>query len=413
MGEFAGRSIEVDVTNIAHGGVGVARHDGRVVFVADAIPGERVVARVTEDSKKSFWRAETVSVVTASEFRQPHVWTAASIDRDPAERAGGAEFGHIRLEHQRELKRQVLAESLQRMAKVTSDVQVEPLPGDDERGGTGWRTRVRLHVDDSGRAGPFAARSHRVIPVTELPLATDELSAAAPLDQDFTGSDHVDVLAPSTGGVRLIIGGKNAQKRTTITEIVGEREFRLADSGFWQVHRSAAQALTKAVQDAVDPARFDPAAHNLDLYGGVGLFAAAVADRFGPTTKITTVESDAIATDYAADNLAEWIGARSETARVERWVRDLAASASASERSRLARATIVLDPPRSGAGRDVVASIAALAPAQVVYVACDPVAFARDVEFFAGHGYTLTALRAFDLFPNTHHVEAVGTLSRG
>ncbi|MDJ0336494.1 class I SAM-dependent RNA methyltransferase [Salinibacterium sp. G-O1] len=412
MGEFAGRSIEVDVTNIAHGGVSVARHDGRVVFVADAIPGERVVARVSEDSKKSFWRAETVSVVSPSEHRQPHVWSAASIDRDPADRAGGAEFGHINLAHQRELKRQVLAESLQRMAKVESDVQVEALPGDEERGGTGWRTRVRLHVDDTGRAGPFAARSHRVIPVSELPLATDELSAAAPLDQDFTGSEHVDVLAPSSGGVRLIIGGKKAQKRSTITEIVGDREFRLADSGFWQVHRNAAETLTKAVQDAVDPERFDPQAHNLDLYGGVGLLAAAIADRFGPATRITTVESDAIATDYAADNLAEWIGARSETARVERWVRDLAASASATEKSRLARATVVLDPPRSGAGRDVVASVASLAPAQVIYVACDPVAFARDVDFFAGHGYTLTGLRAFDLFPNTHHVEAVGTLSR-
>ena len=412
MGEFAGRLIEVDVTNIAHGGVAVARHEGRVVFVADAIPGERVLARVSEDSKKSFWRAETMEVLEPSEFRQPHVWSAASIDRDPAQRAGGAEFGHIQLEHQRQLKRQVLTESLQRMARVASDVVVEALPGDEERRGTGWRTRVRLHVDESGRVGPFAARSHRVIPVTELPLATDELSAAAPLDQDFAGSEHVDVLTPSTGGVRLIIGGKVAQKRSTITEVVGEREFRLADSGFWQVHRSAALALTSAVQDAVDPDRFDPLAHNLDLYGGVGLLAAAVADRFGPTTKMTTVESDAVATDYAADNLAEWLGARSETARVERWVRELASSATASEKSRLARATIVLDPPRSGVGREVVASIAALAPQQIVYVACDPVAFARDVDFFAGHGYTLIGLRAFDLFPNTHHVEAVGTLSR-
>jgi tRNA/tmRNA/rRNA uracil-C5-methylase (TrmA/RlmC/RlmD family) len=412
MGEFAGRSIEVDVTNIAHGGMGVARYEGRVVFVADAIPGERVLARVSEDSKRSFWRAETVQVLQPSEFRQPHVWSAASLDRDPVDRAGGAEFGHIQLVHQRELKRQVLAESLQRMAGLTSDVQVEALEGDDERGGTGWRTRVRLHVDDSGRAGPFAARSHRVIPVTELPLATDDLSAAAPLDQDFTGTEHVDVLAPSTGGVRLIVGGKVPQKRTTITEVVGKREFRLADSGFWQVHRSAAAALTKAVQEAIDPGRFDPLAHNLDLYGGVGLLAAAVADRFGSATRITTVESDAIATDYAADNLAEWLGARSETARVERWVRDLAATATATERSRLARATVVLDPPRSGAGREVVASVAALAPTQVVYVACDPVAFARDVEFFSSHGYTLTGLQAFDLFPNTHHVEAVGTLSR-
>ncbi|MBU4464863.1 MAG: class I SAM-dependent RNA methyltransferase, partial [Actinobacteria bacterium] len=204
MGEWTGRSIEVDVTNIAHGGVAVARHEGRVVFVSDAIPGERVLARVTEDSKKSFWRAETLSVVEPSEFRQPHVWGAASIDRDPADRAGGAEFGHIVLSHQRELKRRVLAEALQRMAGIETNVVIEALPGDDERGGTGWRTRVRLHVDESGRPGPYAARSHRVIPVTELPLATDELSAAAPLSEDFTGADTVDVLAPSTGGVRLV-----------------------------------------------------------------------------------------------------------------------------------------------------------------------------------------------------------------
>lgn len=409
MGEWAGKSIEVDVTNIAHGGISVARHDGRVVFVTDAIPGERVVARVTDDSKAKFWRADTVSVVTPSEHRRPHVWSAAALERDPSDRAGGAEFGHIALAHQRELKRRVLTESLARMARVERDVAVEALPGDDERSGTGWRTRVRLHVDGSGRPGPYAARSHRVIPVDDLPLATDELAAAAPLDQEFSGFDHVDILNPSTGGTRLVLG---EQKASVITEVVGGREFRLSDRGFWQVHRSAAAALTGAVQDAIDGQLFDPLAHNLDLYGGVGLLAAAVGDRFGPATRITSVESDSRATDFASENLSEWLGARAETGRVERWVRELAASSSASDRSRLARATVVLDPPRSGAGKDVVDTLAELAPAQVVYVACDPVAFARDVELFARHGYELTALRALDLFPNTHHVEAVGTLSR-
>jgi tRNA/tmRNA/rRNA uracil-C5-methylase (TrmA/RlmC/RlmD family) len=409
MGELQGSTLELDVTNIAHGGVSVARHDGRVVFVSDAIPGERVLARVTEDSKKSFWRAETVAVIEPSEHRQQHVWGAASIDRDPDDRAGGAEFGHIALAHQRELKRQVLADALQRMAGITSDVVVEAVLGDDELGGTGWRTRVRLHVDESGRPGPFAARSHRVIPVTDLPLATAELAEAAPLGLLFEGEEHIDVLAPSSGGVRLIVG---RQKPSVITEIVGEREFRLADGGFWQVHRGAASTLTAAVQDAIDPAAFDPSAANLDLYGGVGLLAAAVGDRFGPSTRITTVESDPAATDFAAANLAEWLGARAETGRVERWVRELAASAGPAEKARLAKATIVLDPPRSGAGREVVDVIAALDPAQVVYVACDPVAFARDVDLFAKRGYSLARLRAYDLFPNTHHVEAVGTLSR-
>lgn len=409
MGEWAGRPIEVDVTNIAHGGVSVARHEGRVVFVADAIPGERVIARVTDDSKAKFWRADTVSVMTPSEHRQPHIWSAAALERDPADRAGGAEFGHIALAHQRELKLQVLTESLARMAKVETDVVVEALPGDEERSGTGWRTRVRLHVDESGRPGPYAARSHRVIRVTDLPLATDELAAAAPLDQDFSGFDTVDVLAPSTGGTRLVIGD---QKPSVITEVVGGREFRLSDRGFWQVHRAAAETLTRAVQDAIDGDRFDPLAHNLDLYGGVGLLAAAVGDRFGPATRITSVESDPAATDFAAENLSEWLGARAETGRVERWIRELAASASPTERARLAKGTVILDPPRSGAGKDVVDTIAGLTPAQVVYVACDPVAFARDVELFQRHGYELSALRAFDIFPNTHHVEAVGTLIR-
>ncbi|MGV8851186.1 MAG: class I SAM-dependent RNA methyltransferase [Rhodoglobus sp.] len=409
MGELLGKMIEVDVTNIAHGGVGVARHDGRVVFVSDAIPGERVLVRITDDKKKSFWRAETVKVITASEHRRGHVWSAASIDRDPENRAGGAEFGHIELGHQRALKAQILAESLERMAKVTLEPTVEAVPGDDERGGLGWRTRVSLHVDEHGNVGPFAARSHRVVSVADLPLATPELSAGAPLSQNFDGFDRVDVLNPSSGGVRLIMG---KQKPQVITELVGEREFSLLDSGFWQVHHGAAQVLTAAVQDAIDPEMFDPAASNLDLYGGVGLFAAAVGDKFGPTTKITTVEAESSATDHAAKNLSEWLGAHAETGRVDRWLRQLVANATATERTRLERATIVLDPPRSGAGRDVVELVGAAKPAQVVYVACDPVAFARDVAFFNEQGYRLSKVRAFDLFPHTHHVEAVGTFTR-
>jgi tRNA/tmRNA/rRNA uracil-C5-methylase (TrmA/RlmC/RlmD family) len=398
--------LTLDVTNIAHGGIGVARHEGRVVFVSDAIPGERVVARVSDDRKAKFWRADTVEVLEPSEHRRPHVWASAALDRDPADRAGGAEFGHIELAHQRELKRQVLADALSRMADTVSDVVVEPTAGETD--GLGWRTRVRLHVDEDGRLGQYAARSHRVIPVPDLPLATAELAAGAPLAERFPGEQAVDVLAPSTGGVRLVVGD---QKPSTITERVGDREFRLADTGFWQVHREAAATLTAAVQDAVVPERFDPAAANLDLYGGVGLFAAALGDRFG-ALRITSVESDPSATEHAAGNLAEWVGARAETGRVERWMRALGATATAGERSRLERATVVLDPPRSGAGREVVDAIADLRVDQVVFVACDPVSFARDVALFAGRGYRLASLRAFDLFPHTHHVEAVGTLIR-
>jgi tRNA/tmRNA/rRNA uracil-C5-methylase (TrmA/RlmC/RlmD family) len=409
MGDMQGHDVELDVTSIAHGGISVARLDGRVVFVTDAIPGEKVIARVTDDRKKSFWRADTTAVVEASPHRQEHVWRAASLEQDPAVRAGGAEFGHIALPHQRELKRQVLTDALERMAKIRSDVVVEPVAGDDETRGTRWRTRIRLHVDEQGRPGPYSARSHTVLRVDDLPLATEAVEEVAPLDQLFPGEERIDVLAPAEGGARLIIG---RQARTTVVERVGDREFRLDDAGFWQVHHGAAAALTAAVQDLIDPDLFDPKASNLDLYGGVGLLAAAVGDRFGPGPRITSVESDSRATDHAAENLQEWIGAQAVTGRVERWIRDLAHATTASDRSRLKGATVVLDPPRSGAGRDVVNEIASFEPAQVVYVACDPVALARDVAFFAERGYQVAAIRAFDLFPNTHHLETVVRLTR-
>lgn len=400
-----GKTVEIDVTNIAHGGIAVARHEGRVIFVSDAIPGERVQARISEDSKKSFWRAETVSVLQPSEHRQAHVWSAASIDRAPEDRAGGAEFGHIELSHQRELKRQVLADSLKRMAGLESDVAVEAIEGAED--GTGWRTRLRLHVSEDGVLGPYAARSHRVIPVNDVPLATPALAAITPLTERFTGSTHVDIVAPSAGNAFVLSGDSNSTTRPKsqrIVERVGEREFRLDVRGFWQVHHGAAQALTTAVQDAIDETHFDARAANQDLYGGVGLLAAAVGDRFGNHTRITTVESDPLATDHAAENLAEWMGAQAITARVDRYLLQLKKAGTS-----LKGATVVLDPPRAGAGKLVVDSLAELGATQLVYVACDPVALARDVALLRERGYELTRMRAYDLFPHTHHLETVAS----
>lgn len=415
MGESVGTLLDLDVTGIAHGGISVARHEGRVVFVSDAVPGERVVARVTEDRKKSFWRADTVAVTEPSEHRVDHVWPEAALDRDPADRAGGAEFGHIALAHQRTLKHDVLVDSFARFARTDlaevlgADVVVEAAPGDDEANGLGWRTRVRLHVDEQGTPGPFAARSHTVVPVTSLPLATAVVQASAPLGRgSMPGSSVVDVLAPSSSGsARLVV---DEQKPTVVTELVGERTFQVDDDGFWQVHRAAPAVLTAAVQDLVDPERLDPEGQHLDLYGGVGLLAAALGDLVGPKVRMTSVEGAPRATEHAQENLAEWLGARAETGRVDRWLQRTVDTASRAERDRLRAGTIVLDPPRSGAGREVVERIAALQPAQVVYVACDPVALARDVATFADLGYRLEALRAVDLFPHTHHLEAVARL---
>ncbi len=453
----------------------MARLDGRVVFVADAIPGERVLARVTDDGKSSFWRAETVEVLDASPDRVPHVWSAASIERDPRARAGGAEFGHISLPRQRALKAEVLTDALHRFGgldrSVPLEVEVEPIgSGALREDGTRWRSRIRLHRGADGRFGPYAARSHTVVPVEDLPLATAAVEEAVAFGRrmDDVDAAAIEIVETSEGEVRVLevaeersktgrggrgargSGGRGASAHgaggrgrrdagrsgsagsgagasdrdgsegsapktaATIVERVGDREFRLAENGFWQVHVDAARTLTEVVQSQTRADLFDPRAANQDLYGGVGLLAAAIADRFGPATRITSVESDPMATDHAAENLAEWLGARAVTGRVDRYLAELerTAAGSAEDRRRLAAATVVIDPPRSGAGRQVVESLARLDVAQVVYVACDPVAFARDLATFREAGYELDALRAFDLFPHTHHFETVGTLVR-
>ncbi|SFS13968.1 23S rRNA m(5)U-1939 methyltransferase [Agrococcus baldri] len=414
-----GQIVELTIDNVAHGGRFVGRHGavdgerGRVVFVPDTMPGETVRAQIVE-VKKSFAVAVALEVVDASADRVEHVWPEAAIDRSPAERAGGAEFGHIRLARQRELKQRVIEDALQRTGGITRDVTVKAAPGDVERGGLGWRTRVRLHVDDRGRQGPFAPRSHEVVPVTSLPLATEGIQLSAQLDQRLGGVTAVDYVEWSDGEVDVIAmeGAPERGRTDTIVETVGEREFQLDRSGFWQVHRKAPQVLTDALRRVIDVDRVDPAGWSLDLYGGVGLFAATMAETLGERTRVTSVEGDEVATDHASENLAEWLGATAETGRVDRWLRELAKRASSAERERLANGLIVLDPPRAGAGLDVIGQIADLEPAQIVYVACDPVALARDAKLLGERGWEIASLEAFDLFPHTHHVEAVAAFRR-
>ncbi|CAB4911164.1 MAG: TRAM domain-containing protein [Actinobacteria bacterium] len=406
---IVGDEFECDITNVAHGGVFVARHDGRVVFVADALVGERVRVRVTDSEKSRFWRAETVAVIEPSAHRRDHVWAEASVDRPPENRPGGAEFGHIDLAYQRELKSKVLADAFERVGKMplatlfAESVSVHAVGTDDDSNGLHWRTRVRLHSDAQGQVGPFAARTHRVIPVTTLPLAATDIGSIMPRNLSLHGPGAIDFVAPGGANARQI----DADSPLVVTEHVGPRVFQVRARGFWQVHRDAAPTLTRAVGDAIDSALLEPQAANLDLYGGVGLLAAALGDIAGPTTRMTTVESDADATDFAAENLAEWVGARAVTATVERYLREQHTQSSKTERARFARATVILDPPRSGAGRSVIEALSVLAPAQIIYVACDPVALARDTALLATQGYQISHLRAFDLFPHTHHFECV------
>src|SRR5690606_11258636 len=191
--------------------------------------------------------------------------------------------------------------------------------------------------------------------------------------------------------------GRTSARRGSgvLHERVGDREFRVAGSGFWQVHPGAAQTLLDAVLAFAEP---EPGEWALDLYCGAGLFAAGLAEAVGPDGAVFGLESDGAAVRDARANLRDLPQARVERGRVEE-----ALDRYAIERADL----VVVDPPRSGLGRDVVSRIAALEPSRIVYVSCDPATLARALAWLAGRGDPRAGLRAFDAVRVTHRVACV------
>lgn len=400
---WVGQNLVLNIEKVAHGGIFVARHDGRVVFVSHVLPGEKVKAQVFEDRGGSFCRAEPTEIIEPSPDRVAQVWKQAGPGG-----AGGAEFGHIKLDRQRELKADVIEEALDRMSGIKLRPVVEPVPGDDENNGLGYRSRVQLHVDEAGNVGPYRERSHEVIRVKDLPLATEDIRDLEFHHKNFQNVKKIEIAASNTGGTQWRIDGKVKGDERLIERAAG-RTFRISGGGFWQVHRGAADLLGNTVTSMAATVGFDKAAQNLDLYGGVGLFSGALAAKFGKDLEITSVESFRQATDDATLNLNDLSKAKVVCAPVERF---LDKHLSEKSTARNSSATIVLDPPRSGAGAKVVGRLVELAPKHIIYVACDPIALARDLKSFIAGGYRLAQLRAFDLFPHTHHVECVASLVR-
>ncbi|MGH4026888.1 MAG: class I SAM-dependent RNA methyltransferase [Pseudonocardiaceae bacterium] len=395
-----GGELVLTVGPAGHGGFCVARHEGRVVFVRHALPGERVRAVVTEDRGGSYCRADAVEVLDPAPGRVLPPCPASGPGG-----CGGCDFQHVDPAVQRGLKAAVVAEAMRRIAGLEVAVTVEELPG----GPLGWRTRTRLAVDGAGYAGFRVHRSHAVLPVSDCPLTAPGVLAPV-LDRRWRPGGELEVVADDAGVLHVaeVRPGRPPSwirgSGRAVQQAAGRR-WEISAAGFWQVHPGAAAALTAIVGEW---SAASDGATGWDLYGGVGLFASVLAGQVGRAGSVTVVESSRRAVADGSRALSDLPQVRFVRARVERALAERALTELAGQPE-----VVVLDPPRRGAGRQVANAVARRGPGRIVHIGCDPAALARDVAAYLDAGYRLVMLRALDAFPMTHHIECVALLKPG
>jgi tRNA/tmRNA/rRNA uracil-C5-methylase (TrmA/RlmC/RlmD family) len=389
-----GDLLEVTIEKVAHGGHFIARHDGAVIFVRHAIPGERCIIEVTSTGS-SFNRADVVEVLEKSEHR-----VVAPCEYSHRSGCGGCDFQHIDPAYQRQLKSDVIKEQFSRIAKMQVEIEVEEVSK-----ATHWRTRAIATTNRNGKLGFYKSRSHTVVPVSDCLICVDGLGIKDLAASHLKGDMRVEVSASNTGERTVALAPTRGEEKARISEgpvvlhekVLG-RTLEVSQASFWQSNERAAEVLTQTVLQLADLKTGD---HVLDLYGGVGLFTAAILEAVGTSGHVDLIEGSKIATADAARNFAQYSNVTIATGDVAKLLPRITAAD-----------VVVLDPPRDGAGKEAVAEITRLAPRSIVYVACDPAALARDTAYLADHSYSLVKLRAFDLFPMTHHIECVALYTR-
>lgn len=387
----------------ANGGRCVARHDGRVVFVRYALPGETVRTRVVS-AHGSYWHADAVEVIDASPDRIDSLCPIAGADG-----AGCCDLAFADPAAARRIKGAVVANQLARLGGY--DWRDEDTAVADEvgtTGATGWRTRVRLDTSEAGRAGFH--RYHSAELVDDLACAQLPPGMLDGLgERTWPPGAHLHVAIDGDGQRHVVQAGPRVARRKSLTQVVegryeavqrvGERVWRVPVTAFWQAHRDAPALYSQLVGSW---AALRPGMTAWDLYGGAGVFASVLAESVGDGGRVVTVDTSRGASRAARATLADLPSVSVVTDSVRR------ALAQEPVRADVA----VLDPPRTGAGREVIDLLAAAAVPRVIHIGCEAASFARDVGLYLGHGYAVEELRVFDSFPLTHHVECVAVLTR-
>ena len=385
-----GDRITVEIGPIAHGGHFIARHKGQVIFFRYGITGEEAVVEITSTSSK-LARGDAIEILKASEDRvvPPCKYAVPG-------GCGGCDFQHIEISAQLELKRSVIREQFSRLGRIEIDLDVLPV---EPTNGLHWRTRMDFAISKNGKPGLYSARSKEVTEIDKCLIAVEAINDPAMFARNWKGEDRLEVAVSSSGEKNVSRGGRSISGPTQLHEVVGEHTYEISPTSFWQSHSAAPQTLTKLVMDLM---ALRPGDQVCDLYGGVGLFTAPMAEDVGDIGKVHLIESSHRATQDALKIFEKMKNVVVHSGRVEQKLPLI---------NRVD--VILLDPPRTGAGEMVIKQMLAKKPRTIVYVSCDPASMARDARALEEGGYHLNHIVGFDLFPMTQHVECVARFSLG
>ena len=385
-----GDRITVEIGPIAHGGHFIARHKGQVIFVRYGITGEEAVVEITSTSAK-LARGDAIEILKPSKDRvvPPCKYAVPG-------GCGGCDFQHIEISAQLELKRSVIREQLSRLGRIEIDLDVLPA---EPVNGLHWRTRMDFAISKNGKPGLYSARSKEVTEIDKCLIAVKAINDPAMFARSWKGEDRLEVAVSSSGEKNVSRGGRSISGPTQLHEVVGEHTYQISPTSFWQSHSAAPKTLTKLVMDLM---ALRPGDQVCDLYGGVGLFTAPMAEDVGDIGKVHLIESSHRATQDALKIFEKVKNVVVHSGRVEQKLPLI---------NRVD--VILLDPPRTGAGEMVVKQMIAKKPRTIVYVSCDPASLARDARALEEGGYHLNHIVGFDLFPMTQHVECVARFSLG
>lgn len=408
--------FEIVIEKVVYGGAGLGRHEGKVVFVPFACPGDRLLVRVARQKKNLIWAAiEKILESGPDRIAPPCVHFGS---------CGGCQWQHIRYPAQVEAKHLLLMETFHHHFPETRQLSISMKPSPEI---LGYRSRARIQISGPGShsaIGFFGARSHAVVDVPMCPLFRSPLNEALAFVRERWKEGRMN---PAARQVELAcsvedekwgwaeseyageenftescMSGFPEMQAELLTRRIGNCEYRVAPSLFFQANDFMVPELVAAVLGLLPPAEGSSA---LDLYSGVGLFSLPLAGRF---REITAVEASPGSSRMCAENAlrAGITNLRTVCSEVSAWMKTISSQGSP------AYDLVVLDPPRTGAGPAVMDCIREWAPETIIYVACDPQTLVRDLAVFRGREYRIDSVQGLDLFPQTYHFETVVGLKR-